>query len=149
MRRWKQPTFKTFTFSASDIFGSKAIQVRRVWARIFCPSCARHSGRSNHFLTASLFSQRPREACVNGEENYSASFARNAFCSRSDLLIAVIKSRVFRHRPPLSAFLATLALPTKLVGPVDWFQGFHSRILQAWSCRCSTVHFRAAIKTSL
>ena len=54
-------------------------------------------------------------------------------------LNARTRSRRSRHVPPRYALCATMALPSRVLGPVDFSQGRHSRISSAWRARRSDV----------
>jgi hypothetical protein len=71
-------------------------------------------------------------------------FSRACSCFRSYRLISLSKGR----SAPLSAFLADMALPYGILGPVERSHGFHRRMSSACRCRRSGVHHAGPYKAS-
>lgn len=68
--------------------------------------------------------------------DYNSNLASDSFCSRSNRA----NCRSLTRSPPLYAFSDAAALPSLVLGPVDFFQGRHCRIATDCRARRSGVH---------
>ena len=79
--------------------------------------------------------------CFPGRLRFNYPYAaRLPACSRKAPFKAFTISLSTNQCPPVQALRATIALPSGLFGPVDWFHGFHRLMASLCRLRRSGVH---------